>query len=229
MLESYQHTETNLAQSYALEVEGGLNTYETLISYGTHMIDARDQEGDTEEELRNRIQQYCLRIQTVLDDQVDPYVVYDGKIIAANPWEGDDSYDYTSAVWYQKAMEADGQVVFTDVYTDAIYNRTVVTVAQKCADSDAVVAMDIFPENLPSSPGAPAPRRAPPSSSVIPAAAPSIAAPTWMSPRSRSRATSTGFWRRWTAAGWPATTPLSQGWTGCGGASTMPKPATAGR
>ena len=116
LLESYQHTETNLAQSYALEVEGGLNTYETLISYGTHMIDARDQEGDTEEELRNRIQQYCLRIQTVLDDQVDPYVVYDGKIIAANPWEGDDSYDYTSAVWYQKAMEADGQVVFTDVY-----------------------------------------------------------------------------------------------------------------
>ena len=87
-------------------MEGGLNTYETLISYGTHMIDARDQEGDTEEKLRNRIQQYCLRIQTVLDDQVDPYVVYDGKIIAANPWEGDADYDYTSAVWYQKAMEA---------------------------------------------------------------------------------------------------------------------------
>ena len=148
LLESYQHTETNLAQSYALEVEGGLNTYETLISYGTHMIDARDQEGDTEEELRNRIQQYCLRIQTVLDDQVDPYVVYDGKIIAANPWEGDADYDYTSAVWYQKALEADGKVIFTDVYTDVIYDRAVVTVAQKCADSDAVVAMDIFPENL---------------------------------------------------------------------------------
>ena len=157
LLESYQHTETNLAQSYALEVEGGLNTYETLISYGTHMIDARDQEGDTEEQLRDRIQQYCLRIQTVLDEQVDPYVVYNGQIIAANPWDGDDTYDYTSAVWYQKALEADGKVVFTDVYTDVIYDRAVVTVAQKCTDSDAVVAMDIFPENLAIQPSATSP------------------------------------------------------------------------
>ena len=157
LLESYQHTETNLAQSYALEVEGGLKTYETLISYGTHMIDARDQEGDTEEQLRDRIRQYCLRIQTVLDEQVDPYVVYNGQIIAANPWDGDDTYDYTSAVWYQKALEADGKVVFTDVYTDVIYDRAVVTVAQKCTDSDAVVAMDIFPENLAIQPSATSP------------------------------------------------------------------------
>ena len=52
------------------------------------MIDARDQEGDTEEEMRERIRQYCLRIQTVLDEQVDPYVVYGGQIITANPWDG---------------------------------------------------------------------------------------------------------------------------------------------
>ena len=193
------------------------------------MIDARDQEGDTEEEMRERIRQYCLRIQTVLDEQVDPYVVYGGQIITANPWDGDASYDYTSAVWYQKAIQADGAVVFTDVYTDVIYNRAVVTVAQKCAGSDAVVAMDIFPENLAIQPGGVSPSEGTSIFICDSAGRPSSTAPTWTSPRTRSRTTSTGSWRRWRAAAWPGTTPLSRGWTGCGGASTTPTPARAGR
>ena len=45
-------------------------------------------------------------------------------------------------------MAAEGQVIFTDIYTDAVSGRDVITVAKKCWDCDAVMAVDIFPENL---------------------------------------------------------------------------------
>ena len=39
------------------------------------------------------------------------------------------------------------KAVFTDVYTDAIYNRPVITMAKGCGEND-VLAFDIFPENI---------------------------------------------------------------------------------
>ena len=54
---------------------------------------------------------------------VDPYAVFGGRIIAANPWDGDVSYDYASAPWYSQALESGGEVIFTHVYTDAVYGR----------------------------------------------------------------------------------------------------------
>ena len=149
LLQNHQTIETSAAQHYAAEVDGDLNTYKALISYGTYMLDARMEEGDSDEDIISRINQYCIRIQTILgQDQVDPYVVYKGKIYAANPWEGDETYDYLSSVWYKEAMEHRGEVVFTDVYTDSIYHRGIITVVGACLHSDTVVALDIFPENL---------------------------------------------------------------------------------
>ena len=51
-----------------------------------------------------------------------------------------------STEWYQKALAADGQVIFTNVYTDAIYQKPVITAAQRCQTSDTVMAFDILPE-----------------------------------------------------------------------------------
>ena len=56
-------------------------------------------------------------------DVVDPYVVLEGEILAATPWEGDADYNFREALWYQQAIEADGNVAFTHVYTDAIDGR----------------------------------------------------------------------------------------------------------
>lgn len=47
-----------------------------------------------------------------------------------------------------KGHPAGGEVIFTNVYTDAISQRPVITAAQQCGDSDAVLAFDIFPENF---------------------------------------------------------------------------------
>ena len=37
---------------------------------------------------------------------LDLYAVLDGKIVAANPWEGDDSYDYAAKSRYSDAVAA---------------------------------------------------------------------------------------------------------------------------
>ena len=149
LLQNYQNLETALAQNYAAEVEGDLNVYKALIAFGADGIDARVEEGEPAEAIAAWIDRYCDRLQEVFgQEKVNAYVIYDGQILAANPWEGDAGYDYASAGWYRQAIAAGGEAVFTDVYTDAVYDRDVITVAQKCAHSDTVVAFDIFPENL---------------------------------------------------------------------------------
>ena len=45
-------------------------------------------------------------------------------------------------------MEAPGTVVFTQVYTDVIYNRPVITAAQSFLNGRGVAAFDILPERL---------------------------------------------------------------------------------
>ena len=77
-----------------------------------------------------------------------PYIVLDGEIIALNPWEADESYDFQETQWYQEASAAEGEVIFTNVYTDAIYQEPVITAAQKCEIADAIIAFDIFPRNF---------------------------------------------------------------------------------
>ena len=149
LLQNYQDLETSMAQGYAVEVEGDLNVYKALIAFGADGIDARIEEGESSQAIAAWIGRYCDRLQQIFgEDMVDAYVIYGGQILAATPWEGDASYDYTATGWYQQALAAEGEAVFTDIYEDAITGRGVITVAQKCEHSDTVVAFDVFPENL---------------------------------------------------------------------------------
>lgn len=149
LLKNSRDTGMALAQNFASEEQSNLTVYETLISFGTTSIDRRIADGNSWEELSEWLSVYFERLNTVLGEGVvDPYVVIDGKILAANPWEGDDAYDVSGTEWYQKAMAAQGKVIFTDAYTDAIYKKPVITVAQKCQNTDAIMAFDIFPQSI---------------------------------------------------------------------------------
>ncbi|MWK60385.1 hypothetical protein GO594_30870, partial [Pseudomonas otitidis] len=44
--------------------------------------------------------------------------------------------------------EAEGKVIYTDLYEDAIYGRKVVTIAVKSGEDGNVLAFDIFPEDF---------------------------------------------------------------------------------
>lgn len=146
LLKNSQELGSSLAASCASEESNSLTVYETLLSFGADTISSNIdvwEYGDME----NWLRAYSNRIQMALGQgTVDMYAVIDGKIIAVNPWEGDETYDYSSSGWYQMAISSD-KAVFTDVYTDAIYNRPVITMAKGCGEND-VLAFDIFPENI---------------------------------------------------------------------------------
>ena len=135
-----------MAYSYSVEGARNLIVYETMMRQCTRYIDQQlAQSNDPEAWIRA----YLENVSTTLgEDVIDPYVVIDGEIVAANPWEGDRSFDIEGAVWYQKALEADGEIIFTDGYRDSISGRIVVTLAQETQEPGNVVAFDIFPENL---------------------------------------------------------------------------------
>ena len=149
MLRNAYEAATALSRSCAAEERGNLNVYATLISFGTSALESRLEDGEGQASIAAFLGTYFDRVDSVLGvGVVDPYVVLDGTILAANPWEGDAEYDYATAPWYQQAVAAEGSVVFTPVYTDAIYGRPVVTAAQSCCDGKVVMAFDILPEHL---------------------------------------------------------------------------------
>ena len=149
MLRNAYEAATALSRSCAAEERGNLNVYATLLSFGTAALESRLEDGEGQDNIAVFLDTYFERVDSVLGTGVvDPYVVLDGKILAANPWEGDAGYDYATAPWYQQAVAAKGAVVFTSVYTDAIYDRPVITAAQSCRDGETVMAFDILPEHL---------------------------------------------------------------------------------
>lgn len=149
LLENAQQTGSALARSYTLEEERSATTYESMIKMAAQYLDRQFREGATEEELRQWMQVFFETIQNVTgSDVVDPYAVIDGKIVAANDWEGDDAYDFAQTNWYQEALAANGRVIYTDAYTDAITGRSIITIAVKSGTGANVVAFDIFPEHF---------------------------------------------------------------------------------
>ena len=149
LLRNAREAATAFSRSCAAEEQGSLNVYETLLTFGTSALEERLEDGESREQILAFLDMYFQRVDTVLGDGVvDPYVVLDGEILSDQLWEGVASYDYASSPWYTQALAAGGEVAFTQVYTDAVYDRPVVTAAQSCRDGTVVMAFDILPEHL---------------------------------------------------------------------------------
>ncbi|MDY5509350.1 hybrid sensor histidine kinase/response regulator [Dysosmobacter sp.] len=149
LLRNSQSMGIALSSNYAAEASNNLSIFETLLSFGTASLDKQVRDGSSPEELLEWMDLYFQQLGAVLGQGVvDPYLVLNGEILAANPWEGDDTYDVYSTEWYQKAVAADGEAIFTNVYTDAIFQKPVITAAQKSSAAEAVLAFDVFPENF---------------------------------------------------------------------------------
>lgn len=149
LLKNSQELGTALAQNCASEERNTLTVYETLLTFGTDTLREQMQSGSTAQDMEAWLQTYFQSVQTALGkDTIDPYGVINGKIVAANPWEGNATYDYSQADWHRRAMDANGQVIFTDVYVDAISNQPIITLAQQVGQGNDVLAFDIFPKNF---------------------------------------------------------------------------------
>lgn len=148
LLENAQNLGMALTYSYAKEEETNLSDLEgNLIVIGQY-IDGMLENGSDFEEIQQWLEGYYHKFTGVVgEDLVDIYAVIDGKIVAANSWEGDEDYLYSETAWYLQAVEAQGQIVSGDVYKDAVTGQRVLTVSQALKHDGNVVAMDIFVQN----------------------------------------------------------------------------------
>lgn len=149
LLKNADEMGTHLAQSYATEEENRISIYRMLMYLGAVYADENISAHATEEELQEWLEGYSVHMSEVLGaDIIDPYAVIDGKIIAAVPWQGDEGYNYSVTEWYQKALEADGDIIFTNAYEDAITGKQLVTIAKKLQGDGNVLAFDILMEKF---------------------------------------------------------------------------------
>lgn len=140
---------TSLATTYAAEEENRFSVYRYFLRLGSSYLDDLLNDGATEEELSAWLNEFADNMTEALGENIiDPYVVINGTIIAANPWEGDDSYDYATTQWYQNAVSNPGRTTYTDAYTDAITGGQIVTLATAIGSTENVAAFDIRLENL---------------------------------------------------------------------------------
>lgn len=148
LLKNTQELGMSLAQSLASEEEVNISSYRNLLDLGSQYVNDMYVSGDSGE-IQMWLQDYFQKMNGLLGGNVaDPYAVIDGKIVAANPWEGDGSYDYSRTEWYQKAVEADGGIIFTDVYEDAITGLRIVTLAKELKRNGDVLVLDLYPEKF---------------------------------------------------------------------------------
>ncbi len=147
LLKNMQNLGTTVAKSYAAESNSNLVVYESMIFLTAESVDMRHEE--SKEDMKDWFRRYFERAQAFLgEDTIVPYMVFEGTVITVEPWNGIAACDYLQQDWYNMALEADGDVIFTDIYECSVYKRPVITVTKKCADADAVVAFDIYPENF---------------------------------------------------------------------------------
>lgn len=148
LLQNTQQLGMALVKSYALEEESKLNSFQSALEMVALYVDVLEATDSTDAEVQQWLSRYFDNLsETLGEGSVDPYVVIDGRIIAANPREGDDGFNFSERAWYVDALAMEGQVVFSDVYTDTITGMPVVTVSKALQTPGDVFAMDVYLDN----------------------------------------------------------------------------------
>lgn len=135
-----------LAQMQVEKIESRMNDYAFAVTLAGKYLDEMVDANISDAEIEKWMKSYCDKVSDRFGGNVlDLYAVLDGKIVAANPWEGDDSYDYAAKSWYSDAVAATpGTIVFSDLYRDAITGQNVFTMSHALSDADNVVAIDVY-------------------------------------------------------------------------------------
>lgn len=135
---------------YANSEESSIKIYKTILSLCTQFIYERQEQGASVAEIKQGLYPYLNGISSLVDKRdVEVYGIVGGQIISNNPeLEDFPGYDYKNAVWYKKGMEANGEIIFTDVYNDVRTGRKNVTIAKKVENSDSILAIDVYIDEL---------------------------------------------------------------------------------
>lgn len=149
LLKNADYMGQNLVQSYALDEELNIGIYENMVRIGMSYINDQIAEGQSREKIEEWISSYFKKTKDSVDGNLAAlYAILDGKMISDKTSEYIEAYDYSNTIWYHQALEAQGEVIFTDAYEDGIYGCQVVTIAAADPDTGNAVAFDLFPENF---------------------------------------------------------------------------------
>ena len=135
-----------LAQAQTEKIETRMDEFAFSVELAGKYLDDMIAAGTSELQMQQWMKSYCEKITDQFGDNVmDLYAVLDGSIIAANPWEGDENYDFSSTSWYTDAIKAaPGTIVFSNLYQDAVTGQNVFTMSLALSNPQNVVAMDVY-------------------------------------------------------------------------------------
>ncbi len=138
-----------LTKSYAADEEKNIENYETVVRMGMAHLREMDAEELSDEEAEQRILYFFENaLEKAGGDTIAAYAIYKGKIVATIPFEGMEDYNYQETEWYQRALEAEGQVSFTNAYLNRATGDRVVSVSAVDSDTGNTVIIDLFPRNF---------------------------------------------------------------------------------
>ena len=145
MMRNTQQMGMSLAESYARETQARLDSFERVFQMAWMYTDQSITDQVNEDDLQQRMEQYQENVDRLFGKHVaDLYAVIGGDIVAANPWTGDEDYDYSITSWYQQALDQPDQLIFSDVYEDAITGNQIFTLSQALSGQGDVLAMDVY-------------------------------------------------------------------------------------
>lgn len=145
ILKNSQELGREISRSYSIEESKNIESYTDFIRRVAILIEQSDTADNSDKWLGETLKALSSANK---DKFIDPYVIRRGKIVAANPWEGDEEYNYRDTEWYKKAVAARGKIIFTDTYTDVITGEPIITIAKETSTPGEVVAFDIFLHNF---------------------------------------------------------------------------------
>lgn len=138
----------NLAQSYASDEQHHIEIYQNVIRMGMTYLEDYTAAGASYEKIESWMIDFFQKAADATGEgNITFYAIVDEKIIASQPFEGIEQYDFRQATWYQQAIDARGQVIFTDAYK-SVTGRQVVTVAAASPKSGNIIVIDLFTENF---------------------------------------------------------------------------------
>lgn len=135
---------SNLVSSFSNDENSQLNEYDRTLTMAMHYQEDMYGQGASAEEFEAWLGDFFQKTTSLLNaNHTDIYAVWDGQLLSASGTR-DRNYDYWDQEWYQQAMEAQGEVIFTDAHLcDICGSEQVITVAVSAAGSDNAVAFDV--------------------------------------------------------------------------------------
>lgn len=149
ILDNIQLMGEEVSEHLLIKENGKIENYDMFVRTASIWLDDQIKKNRTEKELKEWMKNYTDYINQELNTKkVEVYAAINKKIIGATYWEGDETFDVDKAEWYNLAILANGNVIYTDTYRDVRTGEIGFTVAKKINEKNDILAVDIYLDEL---------------------------------------------------------------------------------